>query len=93
MIFDDNIFKKNYSNRNYVNQNIGIFAINSNDKQLAFSEGIMKKYYSYDFSYTSATYKGCSGGCIINENIDMVIGFHKGETIRPNKDGLRKGIF
>ena len=53
----------------------------------------MKKYYSYDFSYTSATYKGCSGGCIINENIDMVIGFHKGETIRPNKDGLRKGIF
>jgi len=93
MILDDNIFKNNYSNRNNLNQNIVIFAIKRNDKQLAFSEGILKKYYFYHFSYTSTTYKGCSGGCIINKNNGKVIGFHKGETLRPNRNGLRKGIF
>ena len=93
MILDDNILKNNYSKKYYLKQNISIFAINRNDKQLSFSEGILKKYNDYHFSYTSTTYKGCSGGCIINKNNGKVIGFHKGETLKPKRNGLRMGIF
>ena len=93
LISDDNVFKNNYSNENYLNQNVAIFAFKNIDEQLGFSNGIIKKYYEYYFSYTSITNKGCSGGCIINQNNDKVIGFHKGATKKGDNDGLKTGIF
>ena len=93
LISDDNVFKNNYSNENYLNQNVAIFAFKNIDEQLGFSNGIIKKCYEYYFSYTSITNKGCSGGCIINQDNDKVIGFHKGATKKGDNDGLKTGIF
>ena len=93
LILDDTVFKNNCSNECYLNQNVVIFALKRDDEQLAFSNGIIKKCYEYYFSYTSTTYKGCSGGCIINQNNGNVIGFHKGATKKGDNDGLKTGIF
>ena len=92
LILDDTNFKNNCSNKNDLKQEVIIFGI-KNDNQLAFSNGIIKKCYDYYFSYTSTTYKGCSGGCIINQDNGNVIGFHKGGTKKGNNDGLKTGIF
>ena len=51
LISDDNVFKNNYSNENYLNQNVAIFAFKNIDEQLGFSNGIIKKCYEYYFSY------------------------------------------
>ena len=93
LTLDDNFFQNNFSNECYLNQNVMIFGLKKNDDQLGFSNGIIKKCYEYYFSYTSITYKGCSGGCIINQNNGKVIGFHKGATKKGDNDGLKTGIF
>ena len=93
LILDDTILKNNCSNECYLNQNVIIFGLKENDGKLGFSDGIIKKCYDYYFSYTSTTYKGCSGGCIINQNNGNVIGFHKGTTKKGVNDGLKTGIF
>ena len=93
MILDDNALKNNCSNECYLNLNVLIFAFKKIDEQLGFSNGIIKKCYDFYFSYTSITYKGCSGGCIINQNNGKVIGFHKGATKTGDNEGLKTGIF
>ena len=93
LILDDRIFENNCSNECYLNENIIIFAISKNNKEIAFSNGIIKKCYDYYFSYNSITFKGCSGGCIINQNNGKVIGFHKGATKKGDKDDFKVGIF
>ncbi len=87
------IFENNCSNECYLNENIIIFAINKNNKEISFSNGIIKKCYDYYFSYNSITCKGCSGGCIINQNNGKVIGFHKGTTKKGDNDDSKAGIF
>ena len=40
---DDKILDKNYSKDCYLEQNVLIFAINKNDKQIGFSNGVIRK--------------------------------------------------
>jgi len=61
---DDKIFEQNYSNDNYLNHNVLIYAINKNDKLMGFSNGVIKKNEDPFFAYTCNTYPGCSGGCM-----------------------------
>ena len=90
---DDNILKKKYSNNIYLNKKVLIFAINTNQK-IGFSNGKIKKVLGdYSFAYTCNTYKGCSGGCIINENNNCVIGIHRGELKKVNDKAINASIF
>ena len=90
---DDNIFKNNSSNEYYLNQNVLIFAINKENKQIVFSNGLIKKCIDCFFAYTCNTYSGCSGGCIVNESNNSVIGIHRGEIDTKNKNEVNQGIF
>ena len=47
----------------------------------------------YSFSYTCNTLPGCSGGCVVNQNNNCVIGMHCGEIKNSNKKVLNVGIF
>ena len=79
---DDNILKSNYSNKDYLNGNVTAFALNKNDKfKLYYSYGyidIIDKKDNYLFTHKCSTYPGCSGGCIVIQNTNRVIGIHKG---------------
>ena len=90
---DDNIFKNNSSNEYYLNKNVLIFAINKENKQIVFSNGLIKKCKDCFFAYTCNTYQGCSGGCITNETNNSVIGIHRGEIETKNKNVVNQGIF
>ena len=67
---DDNVLDDDC----YLNQNVLIFAINKNDKQIGFSNGIIKNYKDSFFGYNCNTYPGCSGGCIVNQFNNNAIG-------------------
>ena len=88
---DDNDFANEY----YLNQNVFIYAINNtkNGKKLVFSNGIIKSCKDSMFSYTCNTYAGCSGGCIVNQNNNCVIGINLGEIKAENKNVLNSGVF
>ena len=90
---DDYVFENNCTNKYYLGQEVVIFGIDKNTRQLAYSSGIIKRCYDYYFSYNSITYKGCSGGCIINKSNGKVIGFHKGCTEGGKNDNKKIGIF
>ena len=91
---DENALEKNYSNDNYLCGNVLIFAINKNDnKQLALSNGIIKKNEDSFFAYTCNTYPGCSGGCIVNQFNNNIIGIHRGEIKIGNKNAINAGIY
>ena len=90
---DDNILKNNSSNEYYLNKNVIIFAINKEDKQIGFSNGLIKKCIDCFFAYTCNTYPGCSGGCIVNQSNNSVIGIHRGEIDTKNKNAVNQGIF
>ena len=90
---DDNILKNNSSNEYYLNKNVLIFAINKENKQIGFSNGLIKKCKDCFFAYTCNTYPGCSGGCIVNESNNSVIGIHRGEIETKNKNAVNQGIF
>ena len=90
---DDKVLDKNYSNDSYLNQNVLIFGINKNDKQIGFSNGIIKKNEDSFFAYTCNTYPGCSGGCIVNQFNNNVIGIHRGEIKTGNKNAVNAGIY
>ena len=90
---DDNVLDTNYSNENYLNQNVIIFAINKDIKQIGFSNGLIKKNLDCFFSYTCNTFPGCSGGCVVNEFNNCVIGIHRGEIKTDNKNSLNAGIY
>ena len=88
---DDNIF----ANENYLNQKVFIYAINNikNERKLVFSNGIIKNSKDSYFAYTCNTYPGCSGGCIVNQYNNCVIGIHQGEIQTGNNNTLNAGIF
>ena len=92
---DDKILNKNYSNDCYLNQNVIIFGINKNDKQVGFSNGFIKKNQDSFFAYNCNTFKGCSGGCIVNQFNNNVIGIHRGEIeIETGKNNvINAGIY
>ena len=89
---DDNVFKKNYSNNIYLNNNVIIFGINENGKP-GFSNGKIKKIENFSFAYNCNTYPGCSGGCIVNQYNNCVIGIHRGEIKTKNTKAINAGIF
>jgi len=90
---DDKIFEKNYSNANYLNHNVLIYAINKDNKLMGFSNGIIKQNGDLFFSYTCNTYPGCSGGCIVNQFNNNVIGIHRGEIITKDEKKINGGIY
>ena len=87
---DDDVLDDNNSNNSYLNKKVLIFAVNKTDRQIGLSNGCIKKCESHYFSYNCNTYPGCSGGCIVNQANNNVIGLHKGEN---KKDGLNVGIY
>ncbi len=89
---DDNVF----TNELYLNQNVLIYGINNNKigSKLVFSNGIIKNSKDYNFAYTCNTCPGCSGGCIVNQYDNCVIGIHKGKIEGTgNKNVVNAGIF
>ena len=90
---DDNVLDKNYSNDCYLNNHVIIFAINKNDKQVGFSNGVIKQNEKSFFAYTCNTFPGCSGGCIVNQNNNNIIGIHKGEINTSNEKAVNAGIY
>ena len=89
---DDNVF----TNELYLNQNVIIYGINNNKigSKLVFSNGIIKNSKGCNFAYTCNTYPGCSGGCIVNQYDNCVIGIHEGEIKGTgNKNAVNAGIF
>ena len=89
---DDNVF----TNELYLNQNVIIYGINNNKigSKLVFSNGIIKKSNGCKFAYTCNTYPGCSGGRIVNQYDNCVIGIHEGEIKGTgNKNAVNAGIF
>ena len=91
---DDKVLDKNYSNDCYLNQNVIIFAINKNDnKQIGFSNGIIKKNFDSFFAHTCNSFPGCSGGCIVNQYNNNIIGIHRGNIETGNKKAVNEGIY
>ena len=91
---DDNAFKKNSFKECYLNQNVIIYAINyKNGNKFAFSNGIIKSSKDSNFVYNCNTFPGCSGGCIVNQYNNCVIGIHQGEIKKENKNTVNVGIF
>ena len=86
---DDNVF----TNDNYLNQNVIVYGINKNGRKLAFSNGKIKNKKGSNFAYTCNTYSGCSGGCIVNQYNNCVIGIHKGEIETGKENAVNVGIF
>ena len=89
---DDNIFKKKYSNDIYFDNKVIIYGINSNGKP-GFSNGKIKKIQDYSFAYNCNTYPGCSGGCVVNQINNCVIGIHRGEIKTKNEKAINAGVF
>ena len=88
---DNNIFKRNYSNKDYLNKNVTAYALNKQDKfKLYYSDGYIKKQDNYSFAHTCNTYPGCSGGCIVIQKTNRVIGIHQGGL---EKNKVNVGIF
>ena len=84
---DDNIF----TNEFYLTANVIIYGMQNS---LVFSNGIIKYNKDGIILYTCNTYPGCSGGCIVNQFNNCVIGIHKGEIIETgNQNALNAGIF
>jgi hypothetical protein len=84
---DDNIF----TNEFYLTANVIIYGMQNS---LVFSNGIIKNNKDGIILYTCNTYPGCSGGCIVNQFNNCVIGIHKGEIIESgNQNALNAGIF
>ena len=87
---DDDVFNINSFNECFLKQKVFIFAINNfeNGRQLAFSNGIIiSNINEGKFAYTCNSYPGCSGGCIVNQYNNNIIGIHKGELDKENKKG------
>ena len=88
---DEAILDNNFSNDTFLDRKVLIFAINNNDdKQVGFSNGLIKNNKEPFFFYTCNTYPGCSGGCIVNQLNNGIIGIHRGE-VKGKK--LNQGIY
>ena len=86
------IDNNNFDN-NYLNEKALIFGINKNDKKLGFSNGIIKSNKEPFFEYTCNTTPGCSGGCIVKESNNRVIGIHQGGIVKKKEWQLNQGIY
>ena len=89
---DDNIFKNTYTNQNYIGKNVIIYGMNRIGK-IKFSNGKIEKINHFSFAYNCNTYPGCSGGCIVNQNNNCVIGIHRGEKKTKKEKVRNAGIF
>ena len=69
-----------------------IYGINQNQKA-GFSNGKIKKIQDFFFAHNCNTYPGCSGGCIVNQINNCVIGIHCGEIKTKNQKVRNAGIF
>ena len=88
---DDNILKSNYSDEDYLNKSVTVYGLNTKDKyKLYYSYGYIKESGKPSFTHTCNTYPGCSGGCIVIQNTNHVIGIHRGAH---KKNNLNVGIF
>ena len=83
----------NKFDNNYLNEKALIFGINENDKKLGFSNGIIKSNKEPFFKYTCNTTPGCSGGCIVKESNNCVIGIHQGAIVKEKEWQLNQGIY
>jgi len=90
---DDNVLDINSDNDCYLNKNVLVYGINKIGKKVSFSNGIIKKNENCFFAYTCNTFPGCSGGCIVNQSNNLVIGIHRGEIDIKNKKTLNLGIY
>ena len=91
---DEDVLDEDFSNEGYINQNVIIFAINKNDKQVGLSNGLIKKNIDCFFEYNCNTFPGCSGGCIVNQFSNGVIGIHIGEIKKGDKNDVSNlGIY
>jgi len=60
---------------------------------MGFSNGVIIKNEDSFFAYTCNTYPGCSGGCIVDQFNNNVIGIHRGEIETGNKKAVNAGIY
>jgi len=88
--YDKDIFIKNY-----LDKKVLTFGINKNDRELGFSNGNIKKDNNSFFEYTCNTTPGCSGGCIVKQSNNYVIGIHQGAIVQNNGKEmyLNQGIY
>jgi V8-like Glu-specific endopeptidase len=87
---DDNVLDNNSDNNCYINKNVIVYGINKIGKKVSFSNGIIEKNEDRFFDYTCKTFQGFSGGCIVNQSNNNVIGIHRGEI---DKKGRNSGIY
>ena len=76
---DDASLKKKFNpEEDYKGKLFIIFAIMKNNKT-GLSNGVIKSIKKNEFLYTCNTYPGCSGGVIVKQNTNCVVGMHRGE--------------
>ena len=90
---DDNALCRTISNDDYLNKKVIVFGINQYGKEVGFSNGTIVKNENCFFAYTCNTYPGCSGGCIVNQYNNCIIGIHRGEIENKKKNILNQGIY
>ena len=89
---DDIVLENNFSNDCYLNKKVLIFDIKVT-KKASFSNGFIKNCKDCFFEYTCDTFKRISGGPIVNETNNCVIGIDKGEIVNEDKKVVNQGIF
>ena len=62
------------------------------NKRPGLSNGLIKIIKNGQFIYTCNTYPGSSGGVIVNQNTNSIIGMHRGECQEANKKNKNKKI-
>jgi small GTP-binding protein len=62
------------------------------NKRPRLSNGLIKSINKGQFIYTCNTYPGSSGGVIVNQNTNCIIGMHRGECVEANKKNKNKKI-
>ena len=83
---------KDIFNDNYLNEKVLIFGINK-DEKLGFSNGVIRKREKFSFAHTCNTNPGCSGGCIVKQSNNRVIGIHRGAILTWKENPLNVGIY
>ena len=91
--WDYNVLFNNYSNDSYLNKKVIIFGINKYDKEVGFPNRLIIKNENCFLAYTCKIYEGFSGGCIVNQYNNCIIGIHHGEIKYKNKNVLNEGIY
>ena len=91
---DDNALDNNSSNECFLKQNVLIYGFNKNENGMQHSNGlIIKNIDSFSFEYNCNTYSGCSGGCIVNQYNNCVVGIHQGSNKTENEKIVNIGIY